>query len=215
MADIIQKLLAGSSQFRKKFFAESHTSFQELVSGGQKPKVMAITCSDSRVDPALVFNCEPGELFLIRNVANLVPPCENSDTYHGTSAALEFGAYFLEVEHIIILGHTRCGGIQTLLKSTDEIFDKKSHGFIAKWMEIARPAYEKVMSQHSSALFEERVTLCEQYALEQSLNNLQTFSWITDRVKAGKLTLHAWYFDLETGRIHQYDAAAQKWIFNR
>lgn len=207
----IKRFIEGNRQFRKTYFADNSTLFNELALHGQRPKVMAIACSDSRVDPAIIFNCQPGDLFLIRNVANLVPPCENSDTYHGTSAALEFGAYFLEVEHIIILGHTQCGGIQTLLKSTDEMFDKKSHGFIAKWMEIVRSAYEKVMNLHASASFEEKVTLCERYALMQSLHNLQTFPWIQERIAAGKLQLHAWYFEILTGKIYAYNQNAHTW----
>lgn len=212
MSQEIKKLIDGNKEFRKKFFNNDSTVFDELVQHGQKPKTMVIACSDSRVDPAMIFNCQPGELFVIRNVANLVPPCENNDTYHGTSAALEFGTYFLGVENIIVFGHTQCGGIRALLESADEVLDKKSHTFIAKWMELARPAYDRVIAKHGNVSLEDKITLCERYALVNSLNNLQSFPWIQERVATGKLSLHAWYFDLATGVIHMYDPQSGSWI---
>lgn len=213
MSEEIKKLIDGNKQFRKKFFNKNSTLFNDLVQNGQKPKIMVIACSDSRVDPAMIFNCQPGELFIIRSMANLIPPCEDNDTYHGTSAALEFGTLFLEVKHIIIFGHTQCGGIQSLIENPHRILDKKPHSFIAKWMEIARPAYNRVITEHNELLFEEKITLCEQYALINSLNNLYTFPWIQERVAQNKLSLHAWYFDLGTGVINLYDVQKNDWFF--
>lgn len=207
----IKKLIDGDKEFRKRFFSSNNTLFNELVSRGQQPKTMVIACSDSRVDPAMMFDCQPGDLFVVRNVANLIPPCENNDTYHGTSAALEFGTRFLKVEHIIILGHTQCGGIQALLESTSSVLDKKEHNFIAKWMELARPAYDQTIAEHSNAPREEQITLCEQYSLINSLNNLHSFPWIQQRVQNKQLSLHAWYFDLTSGHIHAYDQQQQNW----
>ena len=211
MAQEIKKLIAGNKEFRKKYFDSQSTLFDELALHGQKPKTMIISCSDSRVDPTIILQCQPGDLFVIRNVANLVPPCEGTDTFHGISAALEFGNCFLEVEHIIIFGHTQCGGIQALLESADAVFDKKQHGFIAKWMELARPAYNKVNQEHAQASLEDKITLCEQYALVNSLKNLQSFPWIQQRVHQGQLTLHAWYFELKKGHIHAYDQEKKAW----
>ncbi len=210
MSQIIKKLIDGNKQFRKKFFNSNNSVFEELVQYGQKPKIMIIACCDSRIDPAMIFNCQPGELFVIRNVANLVPICESSDTYHGTSAALEFGTRFLEVEHIIIFGHTQCGGIQALFEN-EKVMDKKPHSFIAKWMEIARPAYDKVKIENNKMSLQDKVTLCEQYALVNSLNNLKTFTWIKERLNTKKLFVHAWYFDLSTGQIHMYDEENNNW----
>lgn len=207
----IKKLIDGNKEFRKRFFSSDNTLFNELVSRGQQPKTMVIACSDSRVDPAMMFDCQPGDLFVVRNVANLIPPCENNDTYHGTSAALEFGTRFLKVEHIIILGHTQCGGIQALLESTSSVLDKKEHNFIAKWMELARPAYDRIMAEHNNAPREEQITLCEQYSLINSFNNLHSFPWIQQRVQNKQLSLHAWYFDLASGHIHAYDQQLQSW----
>src|SRR3990167_644732 len=207
----IKKLIEGNQQFRKRFFNEESTLYKELVEHGQKPKTMLIACSDSRVDPEMVFNCLPGELFVIRNVANLVPPCEKNDTYHGVSAALEFGTCFLEVENIIVFGHTRCGGIQALLENSNKVVEKKLYSFISKWMELARPAYEKVIAKYGQLPLNEKVTLCEQYALINSLDNLYSFPWIQERVDNGKLTLHALYFDLESGNIHIFDQEKKSW----
>lgn len=203
MSLTIEKLLEGNKQFRERFFSPESTVFDELILR-QQPKTMVIACSDSRVDPAIVFNCQPGELFVIRNVANLVPPCEADNSYHGISAALEFGTCFLQVEHIIVLGHTQCGGIRALLDGNEKNKEQKQHGFIAKWMELAQPAYDKVMDAQGNHLsIDEKITLCEQYALLNSVKNLQSFPWINQRIENNTLSLHAWYFDLTTGKVYQ------------
>ena len=210
MSEEIKKLIEGNKQFRNNYFNKNNTVFDDLVLHGQKPKIMIIACSDSRIDPAIIFNSQPGELFVVRNVANLVPPFEESGEYHGTSAALEFGICFLEVEHIIVLGHTQCGGIQALLQSAENVLDKKNR-FIAKWMELAGPAYKKLIAENGKVPFEEKVTLCEQYALINSLKNLHTFPWIQERINNNKLLLHAWYFDLASGIINMYDQKQDNW----
>ena len=205
MSEEINKLLEGNKQFRKKYFKANSALFDGLVQNGQKPKTMIVGCSDSRVDPAMILDCQPGELFVIRSMANLVPPCEDNNAYHGTSATLEFGTSFLQVEHIIIFGHTQCGGIQALFESDGKISDKDPYNFIAKWMEIALPAYHKVMQEHADATLAEKVVLCEQYALINSLNNLHSFPWVQERIAQGTLQVHAWYFELATGVVHAYD----------
>ncbi len=169
---------------------------------GQRPKVLMIACSDSRVDPAIVMDCQPGDLFVIRNVANLVPPYEDDGSYHGTSAALQFGICSLEIHHVILFGHTQCGGIQALLEQTPETCAQK--GFIAKWMELAKPAYEAVSEYHSHKSLIEKMTLCGQYSLINSLRNLETFPWIKERVEKGTLFLHAWNFDIERGILEVF-----------
>lgn len=209
MSSQIQKLIDGNAAFRKKFFNNT-TIFNKLVVSGQQPKIMIISCSDSRVDPAMVFDAQPGELFVVRNVANLVPPYEQSGKYHGTSAALEFGVRFLQVEHIIILGHSYCGGIQALIDNA-ELLNKNADNFIAQWMQLARPAYDKMNEEHASLTEQEKNTRCEQYALANSLENLMSFSWIAERVEQRKLQLHAWYFELNTGLITSYEKINNTW----
>jgi carbonic anhydrase len=197
-----QQLIAGFQRFRERTLAIGNTQFRELVEFGQMPSTLVVGCCDSRVDPALILDCAPGDLFVIRNVANLVPPAENQGHYHGTSAALEFGVCNLAVQHIIVLGHAQCGGIHALLEGGVA----RDNSFIAEWMSIARDARERIEREHAGATSKERHRACEQQAILVSLNNLMTFSWIRERVDQGKLTLHGWYFDIERGELLGYNA---------
>lgn len=201
-----KQLIAGFRRFRELHFAEGSVQFQDLTQFGQTPKALVVACCDSRVDPALVLDCAPGDLFVIRNVANLVPPAENQGHYHGTSAALEFGVRNLGVPHIIVLGHAQCGGIHALLEGSVD----KEESFIAEWMGIADAAREQVEKEHADASSTVRHRACEQQAILVSLNNLMTFSWIRERVEQGSLTLHGWYFDIEGGELLGYDATSRK-----
>jgi carbonic anhydrase len=199
-------LIEGFQRFRERHFAADREQFQDLVQFGQTPKALVVACCDSRVDPALVLDCAPGDLFVIRNVANLVPPAENQGHYHGTSAALEFGVRNLLVQHIIVLGHAQCGGIHALLEGSVD----KEESFIAGWMDIADAAREQVEREHANSSGKVRHRACEQQAILVSLENLKTFSWIRERVEQGKLTLHGWYFDIEQGELLGYDATARR-----
>ncbi len=201
-----QQLIEGFQRFRERHFAEDAARFQELVEFGQAPKTLVVACCDSRVDPALVLDCAPGDLFVIRNVANLVPPAENQGSFHGTSAALEFGVRNLGVRDVIVLGHAQCGGIHALLECTVDSKDS----FIAEWMKIADAARQQVEREHANAGSKLRHRACEQQAILVSLDNLMTFSWIRERVEQGKLALHGWYFDIEQGELLGYNAASRK-----
>jgi carbonic anhydrase len=203
MSKNIKQLIKGYQEFQSHYFDGQNSTYDQLVRDGQKPNVMIIACSDSRVDPAIVLNCEPGDLFVVRNVANLVPPYENDQGYHGTSAALEFAVGGLGVQHIILFGHSQCGGIRSLVEQHET---HKQHSFISKWMGIAEGAYQTTMKHHGEQALDERCEICAQQALVNSLENLKTFPWIIEKIKAGALELHAWYFDLSTGIIHAYDA---------
>lgn len=201
-----QQLIRGFQRFREKHFAVDAARFQELVQYGQTPRALVVACCDSRVDPALVLDCAPGDLFVIRNVANLVPPAENQGSFHGTSAALEFGVRNLGVEHIIVLGHAQCGGIHALLEGSVD----SSDSFIAEWMRIAEAARARVERDHANADSKLRHRACEQQAILVSLDNLKTFSWIRERVEQGKLALHGWYFDIEQGELLGYDTTSRR-----
>ncbi len=198
------KLVEGFRRFRAHSFADDDAQFHDLVQFGQTPSTLVVGCCDSRVDPALILDCEPGDLFVIRNVANLVPPAENQGHYHGTSAALEFGVRNLAVQHIIVLGHAQCGGIHALLEGGVA----KDDTFISAWMKIADAAREQINREHAGASSEVRHRACEQQAILVSLNNLMTFSWIRERVEQGSLALHGWYFDMERGELLGYDPTA-------
>lgn len=199
----INRLIAGYNNFKAKHFIQKDT-YTDLVEKGQKPEVMIIACSDSRVDPAIVMQTQPGELFIVRNVANLVPPYKADPKHHGTSAALEFAVNHLGVRAIVLFGHTYCGGIQALMS------EPESHppsDFIHTWMDIAMPAKRHVLETYPHASAGEQVNQCEKASLVVSLENLQTFPWIQSKVQSGALSLHAWCFDLGSGDIEAYDAS--------
>ena len=197
-----KQLIEGFSRFREKHFVQNDALFRGLVEQGQTPKTLVVACCDARVDPALILDCAPGDLFVIRNVANLVPPAENQGHYHGTSAALEFGVRKLNIEHIIILGHAHCGGIHTLLAGDIQ----KEDTFISEWMGIADAARERVALEFADRDSAARHRACEQQAIMVSLGNLMTFSWIRERMEQGALALHGWYFDIEHGELLGYNA---------
>lgn len=202
----LNQLIAGFQRFREHSFENDGAQFLDLVQFGQTPSTLVVGCCDSRVDPALILDCAPGDLFVIRNVANLVPPAENQGHYHGTSAALEFGVRNLAVQHIIVLGHAQCGGIHALLEGGVARDDT----FISEWMTIADAAREQVEQEFAGASSEVRHRACEQQAILVSLKNLMTFSWIRERVEQGSLSLHGWYFDIERGELLGYNAAARR-----
>lgn len=197
----IDKLIAGYQRFHDNFFAGEEQLYAQLTQG-QRPSTLVISCSDSRVDPAIVMDCKPGDLFVIRNVANLVPPYEVGGGYHGVSAALEFGVCALEVQHIIVLGHRQCGGIRALVQGVPEGLKGE---FVRPWMNIAQRAKERVALEHPQATMEELACACELAGILVSLENLATFPWIKSRVEQGLLQLHGWYLDIETGVMSSYD----------
>ena len=196
----IERFITGFRSFQKDYFGPEGSQF-ELLKQGQNPKTMIIACSDSRVDPAILTNCAPGDIFTVRNVANLVPPCEEDGGRHGVSAALEYAVCHLGVEHIIVLGHSKCGGINALMAGTCGC---KGGGFISSWMSIAAPARERVLAELPDKEPALQQRAAEQASILLSLENLHSFPWIDQRVKAGDLSLHGWYFDLNIGELSEY-----------
>ncbi|QAZ66144.1 carbonic anhydrase [Solidesulfovibrio carbinolicus] len=199
MSDIA-RFIFGFKRFQKEYFCADSKVFEGLRVE-QKPRALLIGCSDSRVDPSLLTDCAPGELFVVRNVANLVPPCDNDGGHHGVSAAVEFAVRSLEVEHIIVLGHCNCGGIKALLREGDR---GRNSGFIDSWVNIAAKARELVLNDLAGHEPQVQERACEQGAILISLDNLLSFPWVRERVEAGKLYLHGWYFDFESGELFSY-----------
>lgn len=199
-----QQLIDGFRRFRERHFTTDDALFRGLVAGGQTPSILVVGCCDSRVDPALVLDCAPGDLFVIRNVANLVPPSESHSGHHGTSAALEFGVRNLGVKHIIVLGHAHCGGIRALVEAGG-VDDPDS--YIGDWMHLVASAHAEVLLDMPSASREDQARACEQRAILVSLRNLMTFTWVRERVEQGILTLHGWYFDIEHGQLLHYNSS--------
>lgn len=190
-ANPIDRLVAGFRGFHALYYEQRPERIRDLVERGQKPKVLMIACSDSRVDPAIVTNAEPGELFIVRNVANLVPPYAPDGNYHGTSAALEFAVRDLKVEHIVVLGHSACGGIRALMNAARD-GDNPGREFIGPWVSICEGACGH---DHSEDV--------EREAIKISLKNLMSFPWVEERVNNGDLDLYGWWFQIESGNLWQ------------
>ncbi|CBL45623.1 Carbonate dehydratase [gamma proteobacterium HdN1] len=207
--DDLNKFLEGFGRFRQKYFVDDSALFKRLNSQGQKPSTLVIACCDSRVDPAIITDCAPGDMFVIRNVANLVPPREIGPTNQGVSAALEFGVSVLNVERIIVLGHARCGGIAALMRDDT---GAASAGYLARWIGIAETARQRVWSEFKDMPLEEQIHACELASIVVSLGNLMTFPWIRERVEAGTLKLHGWYFDLERGMLLGYERRTGQFV---
>lgn len=203
----ITNLVEGFRRFREQHFERHDNLYQQLVKQGQTPRILVVACCDSRVDPALVFDCDPGDLFVIRNVANLVPPLEDRQGHHGTTAAIEYGVNVLGVRHIIVLGHAHCGGINALVRAGGVC---AQGSYIDDWMCLAESARAEVMDEMPDAALEEKERACEQRSILVSLANLMTFPWVRDRVQNGTLMLHGWYFDIELGQLLHYDAATRQ-----
>lgn len=198
----IAKFIAGFERFQDKYFGHDRELFDRLRHE-QHPRVMVIACCDSRVDPAILTGAVPGEMFVVRNVANLVPPYDLGGNFASVPAALEFAVQSLEVEHVIVLGHARCGGIRALMSDT-----KPGGEFIGKWVSIAQRARERVLAElpDKPPALQERA--CEQAAILVSLENLMTYPWVARRVEAGSLHLHGWYFDIAEGSLLRYGPAS-------
>ncbi len=203
----IVRLLKGFRRFKEKYFEETeNTLYQKLASAGQTPKTLLIGCSDSRVDPAILTDSAPGELFVIRNVANLVPPCEVAPGgLHGTSSAIEFAVVNLKVENVIILGHRQCGGIRALMSD-----GASGTQFISKWMNIAKEAKNTVLAQHAQADEETKWKIAEMESLKVSLKNLRSFPFVQEAIKTRNLNVIGIYFDLERGELYELDEATQQ-----
>lgn len=189
MEKSIRKMRQGYQEFRKKYAHGDQSVMHSLSHYGQQPQIMVVACCDSRVDPALILQCDPGDLFVVRNVANIVPPYEKDEAHHGTSAALEFGIKHLKVKHLILLGHSQCGGIQSLLKG-----DSDQNDFITNWVSVIKTPYCNLEDPDDYA----------KLALKQSYHNCLTFPWINDIVLQKKLIIHLWFFDIKMGQIFTY-----------
>lgn len=210
MAIHIKQLIAGYQDFYKSYFDRPESPYRRL-SQVHDPKVLMVGCSDARVDPAIITSAEPGEMFVIRNVANLVPPCQASElhSYHGTSAAVEFAVKGLKVEHIIICGHSKCAGIRLLWEQGGQ--PDSPYQFVAPWVKMALPVRQEVLENYGSMPAEVQLRLCEEKAIQKSLENLMTFDWVAERVQQGELTLHGWHIDITTGELRYWDQEKDCW----
>ncbi len=198
-------MIAGFRRFRERYFSGEDSVYSRLATAGQSPKVLIIGCSDSRVDPALISGASPGELFVVRNVANLVPPFDSSGGgVHGVSAAIEFAVMNLKVESIIILGHRQCGGIRALMLGQEGSMGS----FVSRWMRVAARAKAEVLARFKDEDIDTLCRHCEMESIRVSIDNLRTFPFIAEALGEHRLTLHGVYFDIESGTLMELDQGA-------
>src|SRR5436190_23762383 len=198
-----QRLIDGYGAFASGRLQSEQDRYRELAEHGQTPEIMVIGCCDSRVSPEVIFDARPGELFVVRNVANLVPPYETDGKYHGVSAALEFGVGVLKVKHIVILGHAHCGGVRAYAEDAEPI---SPGDFIGRWMSLMAPAAEKVGARGSMsrADYLERM---EKASIVNTLDNLTTFPRLRKLIERGAVKLHGAYFGVAKGELAVLDRA--------
>ncbi|MBR2691998.1 MAG: carbonic anhydrase [Aquamicrobium sp.] len=198
MPHLPEHLIAGYRNFINGRYVAEADHYRSLAREGQAPETMIVACCDSRAAPEVIFNAGPGELFVLRNVANLVPPYAPDGEYHSTSAALEFAVQSLKVKNIVVMGHGRCGGIRAALDTTSAPLSPGD--FIGKWMSLIAPAAEAV-SASTMMTTGERQTALERISIRYSIANLRTFPCVKILEGKGKLTLHGAWFDISTGEL--------------
>lgn len=187
-------LTQGYRRFRQNRWPAERAEYEALATNGQKPHTLVVACSDSRADPALIFDTAPGELFVVRNVANLVPPYEPDGKLHGVSAALEFGVNVLKVGHIVVMGHAACGGVNAMRKGAPS----NCQDFVAPWVAQGVPAVSAALQGVAEIDAE---TVAEEAVVRLSLDNLRTFPWIADKEAGGELRLSGLHFGIAAGLL--------------
>lgn len=196
-----KRLIDGYNAFAAGRLQKEQDRYRDLAEAGQAPQIMVIGCCDSRVSPEVVFDASPGELFVVRNVANIVPPYAPDGQAHGVSAALEFGVAALKVKHIVVLGHAQCGGVKAFAEDAEPL---SPGDFIGKWMRLMAPAADKVGPRGSRSASDYLARL-EQANIVNSLDNLMTFPRLGKLIERGSVTLHGAYFGVATGDLSVLD----------
>lgn len=203
-----QRLLDGYAKFRSGRYAEETDRYLKLGQGLQKPTVMIIACCDSRAAPETIFDAGPGEIFVMRNVANLVPPYAPDGKHHATSAAIEFAVIALGVKHVVVMGHGRCGGIRAVVDGSDPL---SSGDFIGKWMSDVKDVADAVRHDHPEDHVHDLQTAVEHASVEHSLANLRTFPWLRMRENKREITVNGAWFDIALGELHVFDENERGW----
>ena len=189
-----QQLLQGYSDFHQRYFRDEPKLYEKLHQEGQSPKTLVVACCDSRVDPALITNAKPGDMFVLRNIANIIPAFQAN--IHSVGSALEYGVLHLGVEHILVLGHSECGGINALLHDA-----VKDSACIDDWIAHGEPAKKRALEQYDIDSAQE---CCERENIILSIEHLLTYPWVKNRVAEGSLQLHGWHFNIANGNIARY-----------
>lgn len=198
------ELLKGYRRFREGTYPRQKARYDETIAAGQQPKLMIIGCSDSRVDPAVIFDVDPGEIFVVRNVAALVPPFETTPGLHGVSAAVEFAVQMLEVRQVLVMGHGRCGGCLAALEKRYDTATPGSGAFIANWIKLLDEQRDDVARRHGTTGRKAELAM-EFAAIRQSLANLRTFPWVAEKEASGALRLRGAHFSIKEGVLYSLD----------
>lgn len=198
----IEQLIKGHTEFQNLHFKKFKFEFDELVTKGQSPEILFIGCSDSRVVPDLITGSKPGDLFILRNIGNFVPPFKDDNDFHGTAAAIEYAVSVLGVKHIIVCGHSHCGACESLYK---EIPDSKELVHVKKWLELGLVPKSFVEDNFSDRELIEKYRLTEQISIIFQLENLLTYPAVKRKVEEETLTIHGWYYELQSGNIKYFD----------
>lgn len=194
-------LVGGFHHFRANYFLKEKEFFDALAHS-QSPKTLVIACCDSRTDPAIVLGCKPGDLFVVRSVAAIVPPPEKAGEYDAVMAAVEYGVKHLDVDHIVVMGHSNCGGIAGLFNPQAI----RKERFTSKWISLACSAVERINEENSQEDLAQRIRLSEEAAVLLSIENLLSYPWIEEAVKAQTLSLHALYYDMREGTLNVWNS---------
>ncbi|MEI9899285.1 MAG: carbonic anhydrase [Hyphomicrobium sp.] len=199
MSSFPEKLADRYRRFHHRHFLPKAEEYEELAAYGQSPEAMVISCSDSRVDPETIFSAMPGELFVVRNVANLVPPYETGGKFHGVSSAIEFAILNLRIKHMIVMGHSGCGGVKAAL---DQSAAKQTEAqFISRWMSMLDDARLRVLAAHQASPQHEKQAALEKEGVKTAIKNLRTFPFVSDAENKGRMAIHGAYFDIATGTL--------------
>ncbi|WP_101758389.1 carbonic anhydrase [Oceanicoccus sp. KOV_DT_Chl] len=204
----IKALIDGFRNFKEEYIEDELGRYRQLAEYGPHSKILMIACCDSRADPAIITNSQAGDLMVIRNIANLVPPYDPNSNFQETQAALEFAVSYLAVEHVVVMGHSRCGGIRSLL--TRLIDDADAMLPLEKWTAVAEPAAKHVLKNLAGANLDDQTCACSREALTASLANLRSYPWLLEREQKQKLQVHGWYFNLADGDLQAYDEVNKK-----
>ena len=200
----MKRLIEGNTRFKENMQPQMQQELKELVKHGQHPEVLFIGCSDSRVTPDLMLNTRPGDMFILRNVGNFVPPFKHDEDFHGSAAAIEYAVAVLKVRNIVICGHSHCGACKSL-HEYDTIPDSDSLVHVKTWLKLGMPAKERTLKNKKFTTEEEMYRATERNSIRHQLDNLVTYPDVKRLVDSGELQIHGWYYDIETGNIDYYD----------
>jgi carbonic anhydrase len=201
----LEGLLKGFADFRLGYYREHIDLFEKLATEGQSPKILIVGCADARVDPGILTQTKPGDIFTVRNIGAMVPPAliPPDNQQHGTSAAIEFAVRGLNVEHIVILGHALCGGIAALVDGKDGAL--ANFDYLSTWTAVAQDVRDLAIEELKGRSRDEILRIVEQAAVVNSVQNLMSFPWVAEKVAQGKLVLHAWWFNLTKGQLYAFN----------